>query len=168
MVVHLHGFSLELVLWRTLNVAFCGTYSVLCSIRCWHCTTPTNRNKKSVQLCSCRWTAFFTFCLSQRNISVFSASAMTCHFTFCLSQRNIFVFRASAMTSVISLFVCRRETFLCSVPVLWPLSFHFQAKCEFYMDNMSTFRQMKSKLGESSPPEVLEFIQRTMDKNVSD
>ena len=43
-----------------------------------------------------------------------------------------------------------------------------QAKCDFYMDNMSTFRRMKSKLGESSPPEVLEFIQRTMDKNVSD
>ena len=42
-----------------------------------------------------------------------------------------------------------------------------QAKCDFYMDNMATFRQMKKKLGESSPPEVLEFIQRVMDKNVS-
>lgn len=45
------------------------------------------------------------------------------------------------------------------------LKSYIRAKCDFYMENMSTFRQMKRKLSESSPPEVLEFIQRIMDKN---
>ncbi|KAK7479003.1 hypothetical protein BaRGS_00029764, partial [Batillaria attramentaria] len=42
---------------------------------------------------------------------------------------------------------------------------YIRAKCDFYLENMSTFRQMRAKLAESSPPEVLEFIQRVMDKN---
>ncbi|XP_076435483.1 uncharacterized protein LOC143275341 [Babylonia areolata] len=42
---------------------------------------------------------------------------------------------------------------------------YIRAKCDFYLENMSTYRQMKRKLSESSPPEVLEFIQRVMDKN---
>lgn len=45
---------------------------------------------------------------------------------------------------------------------------HFiRAKCDYYLENMSTFRRMKNKLAESSPPEMLEYIQRTMDKHAS-
>ncbi|PVD18973.1 hypothetical protein C0Q70_21532 [Pomacea canaliculata] len=42
---------------------------------------------------------------------------------------------------------------------------YIKAKCDFYLENMSSFRKIESKLGESSPPEMLEFIQRVMDKN---
>ncbi|XP_070173944.1 uncharacterized protein [Littorina saxatilis] len=42
---------------------------------------------------------------------------------------------------------------------------YIRAKCDFYLEHMSTFRRMKKKLAESSPPEVLECIQKIMDRN---
>ncbi|KAK3577993.1 hypothetical protein CHS0354_013656 [Potamilus streckersoni] len=42
---------------------------------------------------------------------------------------------------------------------------YLRAKSEFYLDNIYTFRKMKAKLGDSAPAEVLDFIQRTVDRH---
>ncbi|KAL3846512.1 hypothetical protein ACJMK2_017492 [Sinanodonta woodiana] len=42
---------------------------------------------------------------------------------------------------------------------------YLKAKSEFYLDNVYTFRKMKAKLGDSAPAEVLDFIQRTVDRH---
>ena len=52
-------------------------------------------------------------------------------------------------------------------PKSFSLHLSVQAKCEFYLDNMSEFRAVKHKLSESVPAESLDLIQRVMDKNVS-
>lgn len=40
-----------------------------------------------------------------------------------------------------------------------------QAKSNFYLDNVNTFRKLKRKLADAAPPEVLEHIQKIVDKN---
>ena len=40
-----------------------------------------------------------------------------------------------------------------------------QCKCEFYQENMYLFRDAKRRLSESTPQEVLDVIQRTVDQN---
>ncbi|XP_064615150.1 uncharacterized protein LOC135479265 [Liolophura sinensis] len=40
-----------------------------------------------------------------------------------------------------------------------------KAKCEYYIENMYTFRSMRNKLADVSPPETLELIQKIVDKD---
>ncbi|XP_053407474.1 uncharacterized protein LOC123547224 [Mercenaria mercenaria] len=40
-----------------------------------------------------------------------------------------------------------------------------KAKSDFYLDNINMFRTLRRKLGESAPPQVLEYIQKIVDKN---
>ncbi|XP_067670111.1 uncharacterized protein [Haliotis asinina] len=42
---------------------------------------------------------------------------------------------------------------------------YIKSKCDFYLENMSTFRASRNRLSDTTPPEVLEFIQKVMDKN---
>ncbi|XP_041375933.1 vacuolar segregation protein PEP7-like isoform X2 [Gigantopelta aegis] len=42
---------------------------------------------------------------------------------------------------------------------------YIRSKCDFYLENMAVFRGGKRKLESTSPPEVLEFIQKIMDTN---
>ncbi|XP_060597676.1 uncharacterized protein LOC132751516 isoform X2 [Ruditapes philippinarum] len=42
---------------------------------------------------------------------------------------------------------------------------YMKAKSEFYIGNVNTFRKLKRKLGEAAPPQVLEYIQKIVDKN---
>ncbi|ESO98831.1 hypothetical protein LOTGIDRAFT_231197 [Lottia gigantea] len=42
---------------------------------------------------------------------------------------------------------------------------YFRSKCDFYLENMSTFRLLKRQLSDTSPPEILEVIQRIMNKD---
>ncbi|XP_050389911.1 uncharacterized protein LOC126808899 [Patella vulgata] len=42
---------------------------------------------------------------------------------------------------------------------------YIKSKCDYYMENMSRFRRLGKQLSQTSPPEVLEFIQRIMNKD---
>lgn len=42
---------------------------------------------------------------------------------------------------------------------------YLKSKSDFYLDNVNTFRKLKRKLAEAAPPEVLEHIQKIVDKN---